>query len=337
MNLPEPKLNIASSPHLKCGLSVRQIMLQVLYALIPVCFFAVYAFGLSALLILMTAILSCLLTEKVFNYFSGQNLNSSDLSVIITGVLFGLTLPPALPLWMVCVGGFFSISLGKFIFGGLGFNPFNPALVGRAFLQAAFPSAMTQWSPAFAADRFSSLPTSSLTFPFFSPEYDQLSSATPLAALKFSGSNSSEMDLFLGLNHGSLGETCSILILCCGLYLIYRGLMNWRIPAGIFLVIILLTNILSFTSEELQPSVFFMMFSGGLMLGAMFMATDPVASPITHWGCFVYGCIIGLLIFIIRIWGGMPEGVMYAILLANAISPHIDKLFQPVPFGRKNA
>jgi electron transport complex protein RnfD len=194
---------------------------------------------------------------------------------------------------------------------------------------------MTTWLPPFAADRFASLPSSTVTVPFMQPEYDVVSSATPLAALKFNGESTATMDLLLGLTGGSAGETSSLLILVGGLYLISRNMMNWRIPAGIFAAVIVFSGGLHLINAETYPSPVFMLFSGGLMLGAMFMATDMVASPVTAAGCFVYGILIGFLVVVIRIWGGMPEGVMYAILLSNAVSPHIDRLIQPRIFGSR--
>jgi electron transport complex protein RnfD len=328
-------LQIHSSPHIRSGASVDLIMRNVVYALIPVVLFSVYAFGLAALFTLVVAVLSCLITEHLLCKWSRQPTTVNDWSVVITGSIYGLTLPPDLPLWMTVAGGVIAVSLGKFIFGGLGYNPFNPALVGRAFLQAAFPTAMTSWTAPFNAGRFTSLPSSASAFPLTSPHYDSLSSATPLAAMKFNQQPTDSMDLLLGLTSGSLGETCTVLILLGGLYLIARNMMNWRIPAGIFMTVIILSALFHFVNPERYPGVLFMLFSGGLMLGAMFMATDMVASPITNLGCFIYGILIGTLIVVIRLWGGMPEGVMYAILFANAVSPHIDRYIQPVPFGQR--
>jgi len=331
-------LHIESSPHIHAGGgNVETIMRNVVYALIPTALFAVVAFGLSALLVIVVAILSCVITERVLCFLSKQNNTVNDWSIIITGLIYGLTLPPGLALWMVFVGAVFAVAIGKFIFGGLGYNPFNPALVGRAFLQAAFPSSMTNWSPAFSDDRFTSLPSSILTLPLASPVYDQLSSATPLAAHKFDNIDTAPMDLLLGLSSGSTGETCAILILAGGLYLIARNMMNWRIPVGILLTVFVLSSLFHGLEPDKYPGAWFMLFSGGLMLGAMFMATDPVASPITHLGCLLYGILIGLLIVLIRLWGGLPEGVMYAILFANAVSPHIDRWIQPTAFGTGNS
>ena len=335
-----PKLNktlqIHSTPHLSSGASVDSIMRNVVYAILPVAGFSIYAFGLAALLTLAGAVLSCMLTEHWLCRWSGRATTVRDWSVVITGIIYGLTLPPGLPLWMTVAGGVLAVSVGKFIFGGLGYNPFNPALVGRAFLQAAFPTAMTSWLAPFNAARFTSLPASTLAVPLATPTYDTVSSATPLAAMKFSHQPTNAMDLLLGTTSGSLGETCSVLILLGGLYLIARNMMNWRIPAGIFIAVILLSSLLHFAHPERYPGAMFMVFSGGLMFGAMFMATDLVASPITNIGCFIYGVFIGVLVVIIRLWGGMPEGVMYAILFANALSPHIDRYIQPVPFGNRS-
>ena len=331
-------VQIGSSPHIRSGASVDKIMHHVLLALAPVAAFAVFAFGWAGLLTLLVATLSCVLTEHIFCKLNKKASTITDGSAAITGLIFGLTLPPGLPLWMVVVGSVVAMLMGKIAFGGLGSNPFNPALVGRVFLQAAFPAAMTTWMPAFSDDRFTSLPSSLLTLPFMSAEYDGISAATPLALMKFEGQSTDSIDLFLGLTAGSAGESCALLILLGGLYLIAKNMMNWRIPAGIFAAVIVLSGIFYTIDASSYPSPVFMLFSGGLMLGAMFMATDMVASPITHWGCFLYGLLIGTLVVVLRLWGGMPEGVMYAILLANAFSPHIDRLIQPKPFGagRKN-
>jgi len=341
MDEQERTLDIGSSPHLLSGASVDAIMRQVIYALLPVMAFAIYSYGLAAIAILTTAIVSCVLTEHILCRINRLPSTAHDGSALITGILYGLILPPALPLWMVAAGGVICIALGKFLFGGLGGNGFNPALVGRAFLQAAFPASMTTWLPAFSTQRFHELPASLLTAPFMTPNYafistDSVSSATPLSAFKFDGALTDNLHLFLGLTQGSLGETSSLVIILCGIYLIVRRMMNWRIPAGIFLAVILLSALFHHLDATHYAGPLFMLFSGGLMLGAMFMATDPVASPITNSGCFIYGALIGALVVIIRNWGGLPEGVMYAILFCNALSPHIDRLLQPRVFGSRS-
>lgn len=308
-------------------------MQNVVWALLPVAFFAVYAFGMNVLLLLSVSVMSCVLTEHLLCKWSKKESTISDWSAVITGLLLGLTLPPAFPLWMAFFGGVIAIALGKYIFGGLGYNVFNPALVGRAVLQAAFPVAITSWSPAFLTDRFGSIAGSTLTFPFMEPEFDAMTGATPLAAFKFDQIATDTSDLALGLVSGSAGETCAALILLGGIYLIARNMMNWRIPVAVLGSVFVLSGILYLVDSQVYPSPLFMLFSGGLMLGAVFMATDMVASPITPLGVVIYGILIGLLVVVIRIWGGLPEGVMYAILLANAISPHIDKMIQPRVYG----
>ncbi|MDJ0653716.1 MAG: RnfABCDGE type electron transport complex subunit D [Xanthomonadales bacterium] len=328
-------LQIASSPHVSSGASVDHIMYHVVLALLPVVGFAVYAFGLAAALVIFTATASCVATEHFLNRLNRRETPVSDWSVTITGILYGLTLPPALPLWMVVIGGVFGVGIGKYLFGGLAYNAFNPALVGRAFLQAAFPQAMTHWSEAFSPGRFTDLPSSTLTIPMAEPVYDAVTSATPLAVMKFQNATTGVPELAFGLTSGSVGETCAALILAGGAYLALRNMLNWRIPVSILATVAGLSFLMNLIAPGEYASPVFMLFSGGLMLGAVFMATDMVASPITNAGCWLYGLLIGALVVVIRYWGGMPEGVMYAILLANAVSPHIDRLIQPTVFGTR--
>ena len=337
MSTLDKHLEIGSSPHVTSGASVDVIMRNVFLALLPVCVFAVYAFGIAALLVLVTATATCVLTEHVICRFTGKSSTISDWSVAITGLLYGLTLPPGLPLWMVAVGGIFAVAVGKALFGGLGCNAFNPALVGRAFLQAAFPQSMTHWSLPFADGRFSDVPTSVLTFPFAEPVYDAVTAATPLARMKFENVQAENPDLLWGLTSGSVGETGFILIFLGGAYLAARNMLNWRIPISIMLTAAAISWIFMQIDPVAYPRPAFTLFAGGLALGAVFMATDMVASPITNAGCWLYGFLIGVLVVVIRFWGGMPEGVMYAILLANAFSPHIDNLIRPRVFGTGKA
>ena len=326
-------LDIRSSPHILSGNSVDSIMFNVVLALLPVTAFAVYAFGLTALATLAVAVFACVLTEHLVCRAAGRPTSVGDWSAVITGLLYGLTLPPGLPLWMVAVGGIVAIALGKALFGGLGYNAFNPALVGRAVLQAAFPVAMTTWSAALLPGRFAELPSSVLAWPFAAPVYDGLSGATPLAAWKFDRELTETADLLLGYTSGSTGETCALLILLGGVWLVLRRMMNWRIPVAILVTVAAFSGILNLTDPSKYAGPLFMLLSGGLMIGAVFMATDMVGSPMTNVGCIVHGVVIGVLVVVIRVWGGMPEGVMYAILLANALVPHIDGLFQPRVYG----
>jgi electron transport complex protein RnfD len=325
-------------------------MLNVVYALVPVCLFAVFAFGLSAVALLATAVASCLVTEHVVCRMSKRATTLNDYSALVTGVLLGLTLPPGFPLWMTALGGFVSIALGKALFGGLGYNVFNPALVGRAFLQAAFPAAITTWTPPFVAARFSSFIPSTLAWPFLRPDditqyvaeagIDGWTGATPLMLMKFNfGSEAFESlttrQLSLGFISGSLGETCAVLIILGGIYLIARNMTDWRIPVGVLGGAFALSSIFYLVDSSHYPTPVFMLFSGGLMLGAVFMATDMVTSPTTPYGIWIYSVLIGLFTVIIRLEGGLPEGVMYAILLGNALTPIINALTQPRIYGAK--
>lgn len=331
--MEQKTLHISTSPHLLKGVSTDSIMFNVVLAMLPTVVFAIYSFGLNAALVILTAVASCVLTEHVLCRLSGKKSTVSDWSAVITGILLGLTLPPIFPLWMTFLGGVIAIGMGKFIFGGLGYNVFNPALLGRAVLQAAFPVAITTWYEAFRPDRFSHVSSSVLTFPFIEPVVDGFSGATPLSALKFDGVTTDTTDLAMGYVSGSIGETSAVLILIGGIYLVVRNFMNWRIPVAILVTVFVLSGGLYQWDPQAYPSPLFMLFSGGLMLGAVFMATDMVASPITSWGVVLYGVVIGTMVVVIRIWGGLPEGVMYAILLGNAISPHIDRLIKYQVYG----
>lgn len=336
-------IEIRTSPHLRPAPGVEVIMRNVVYALSPIALFAVYQFGISALALIITVVLSCLLTEQLFNRISGKPTTLNDYSAVITGLLLALTLPPGFPLWMGAVAGFIAIGLGKSLFGGLGFNIFNPALVGRAFVQAAFPVAITTWTPGYTAGRFQEFIPSTLTLPFMEPEpvtewvksvaVDSFTGATPLALQKFEGVATSTVDLFTGMTAGSAGETSALLILACGSYLAIRRMMDWRIPAAILLSAAITAGLFNFIGGDKYPEPLFVLFSGGLMLGALFMATDMVGSPVTPLGIWIFGMVIGVVTVIIRLFGGLTEGVMYAILLANALSPLIESFTQPRVYG----
>ncbi|HZD04225.1 MAG TPA: RnfABCDGE type electron transport complex subunit D, partial [Longimicrobiales bacterium] len=258
-----------------------------------------------------------------------------DGSAVITGLLLGLTLPPGLPLWMAFVGGAFAIGFGKLIFGGLGQNVFNPALLGRAFLQAAFPEALTTWSAVGGS--WWQLRGDNFALPLMIPRVDAVTGATPLGLMKFDGQGTPVTDLFMGHVSGSLGETSALLILLGGAWLAYKNYLNWRIPVSVFLVVGALSSVLHAFDPARFPGAPFMLFSGGLMLGAVFMATDMVTSPVSNRGAWLFGAGIGSLVVVIRIWGGLPEGVMYSILLMNALVPFIDRATQPRVFGTGRA
>lgn len=343
MSVEFPTVDLKTSPHIHSAVTVDAIMLNVVYALIPIAAFAWFQFGLSVLCLIFTCVAACVITEHLTCLFSGKETSVRDYSAVITGLLLALTLPPGFPLWMAAVGGIVSIALGKALFGGIGFNVFNPALVGRAFLQAAFPVAITTWTPAHAAHRLTEFIPSSLAVPLMSPAstrewaqqvaVDAFSGATPLALQKFDHELTELPKLIMGLTAGSAGETSAILIIICGAYLVFRKMMDWRIPAAMLLGAFVTGGLFWLTDSELYPDPFFILFSGGLMLGAVFMASDMVASPVTPVGVWIYGALMGFITVIIRLKGGLPEGVMYAILLGNAVSPIIEALTQPRIYG----
>ncbi len=318
-------------------------MRNVVYALMPVAGFAVWQFGISALALILTCTVVAMLTERLFSQLAGKGNTLGDWSVVITGILLALTLPPGFPLWMAGVAAFVGVALGKSLFGGLGFNVMNPALVGRAFVQAAFPVAITTWTPAFLPGRFNEFIPSTLAVPFMKPEpvqpwiagldIDGFTGATPLALHKFQQITTSTPDLLFGNVIGSTGEASAALILLGGLYLALRRMLDWRIPLGVFLGAAAVALPLWWLDSTAYPSPVFVWLSGGLMLGAWFMASDMVASPVTSLGAFIYGALIGVLTVVIRLFGGLPEGVMYAILLANAASPLIASWTQPRVYG----
>jgi len=336
-------IEVSTSPHLHSGQSVDVIMRNVIYALLPVCAYSFWLFGLSALLLIMTTTAACIATEHIICRISNKPTSVGDFSVAITGVLLGLILPPGFPLWMAVVGSFIAVAPGKMLFGGLGFNAFNPALVGRAFLQAAFPVAITSYTPALALHRFAELIPSTLAVPLMkSPSLvdwiarvrvDAFSGATPLMLQKFEHVATDPWSLLWGVRAGSAGESSAILILLGGAYLVARKMMDWRIPVAMLGGAFVFASLFHLARPDLYPGPWFVIFSGGLVLGAVFMATDPVASPVTPLGMWIYGILMGLITVLIRFLGGLAEGVMYAILLGNALSPLIDKMTQPRPYG----
>ncbi len=297
-------LLVESSPHIKDEDSVKKIMWTVNLALVPAVVFAIFHFGFRTIGIVSVSILGAVLTEYIFLYFREQENSLLDGSAVLTGLLLALTLPPGFPLWGVFLGSFVAIALGKQVFGGLGHNPFNPALVGRAFLLAAYPVLMTTW------------------------EIEGMTSATPLNLMKMEGIATDYWQLFMGNIGGSLGETSSAALLLGAAILIYKGYLNWRIPCGMIGTVLLTTAV--FGSDPL-----FHLFSGSLILGAFFMATDMVTSPVTKKGRWIFGTGAGLIVVIIRLWGGYPEGVMYGILLMNTTVPLLDRYTRPRVLGEE--
>jgi electron transport complex protein RnfD len=289
-------------------------MWVVALALVPPLAAGVIYFGPIQLLIVAVAIIFANATEAGVLTLRKKQVNLLDGSATVTGLLLALTLPPNIPLFAVAIGAVVAVGLGKQIFGGLGYNIFNPALVGRAFLQAAFPVAMTTWTrPNLAVDG--------------------ITSATPLAYRFLEGGDTPLIGLFLGNIGGSLGETSALALLIGGLFLVIIGIVNWRIPFAVLTGVALFGGIFWLIDPVEYPSPLFHLLSGGLLLGAFFMATDWVSSPVTNKGMLIFGAGIALIIVFIRLFGGLPEGVMYSILLMNAFVPMIDRYVRPKVFG----
>ena len=338
-------IEVRTSPHLHGPLSVSKIMRNVVYALLPIAAFAIWHFGVSVAALLVVTTGCCVLAEHGACRISGTDSSVNDYSAAITGLLLGLTLPPGFPLWMAAVGSLIAILPGKVLFGGLGSNVFNPALVGRAFLQAAFPVAITAYTPGLGANRFWEFIPTTWTVPLMKPvpladwisrvRLDAFTGATPLVLQKFDHTYTDPWPMFWGQRAGSSGEIPGFLILLCGAYLVARRMMDWRITAAMLGGALGAGGLFHLVNPTLFPDPLFVLCTGGLLLGATFMATDPVASPVTPRGMWIYGVLMGVLTVLIRNLGGLAEGVMYAILLGNALSPLIDRTTRPRPYGAR--
>ncbi len=306
--------DLTTSPHLHSGWSTSKVMWFVNIALTPSVAAALVFFGLDQILIMLTAVIFAVGTEALIQYVRKKEITWFDGSAALSGLLLALTLPPNFSLSATAIGSVVAIGIGKQVFGGIGYNIFNPALVGRAFLQAAFPVQITTWTkPHFAVDT--------------------VSSATPLAAFKFDKLITETSSLAIGNVGGSLGETSAIAVLVGGLFLIIVGIVNWRIPVSMIIGMFLFSGIFWLIDPQQYPSPIFQIFAGSFLFGAMFMATDWVTSPITNKGMWVFGLGISLVLVVIRIFGGLPEGVMYSILIMNAFVPMINRFTKPRTFG----
>ncbi|MBD3334911.1 MAG: RnfABCDGE type electron transport complex subunit D [Candidatus Eisenbacteria bacterium] len=331
----EPPLLLHTSPFLKRQISTPQLMRDVLLALAPVMLAAIWFFGIAALLVVAAAVAGSVVTEWGLGPQRPRSAALKDGSAILTGVLLGLVLPPGIPLWMAFVGGVAGVGLGKLIWGGLGQNLFNPALVGRAFLQAAFPTTLTTWTAPEGPSKILGIRGASLAAPFLQSDVDVVSTATPLSLMKFQGEITDWTRLLIGNTAGSLGETSAGLIILAGIWLAARRTFDWRIPVSILGSVAVLSTVLFVIAPDTYPGPWFMLLSGGLLFGAIYMATDPVTSPISARSTWIFGAGIGTLVVLIRLFGGLPEGVMYAILLMNAAAPLLERSLQPRAFGRE--
>lgn len=319
---------ISPSPHVHGGDSIEKNMYGVLIALVPTFIFSIVFFGLGAILVTLTSVVACLVFEYVIQkYLMKQRPTIWDGSAIITGVLLAFNLPSSLPWWIVVIGALVAIGIGKMSFGGLGNNIFNPALVGRVFLLISFPVQMTTWP----------VPNGFATA-------DAVTGATPLALVKeavkngqavgdaLSSAGFSTGNLILGNIGGSLGEVAAIGLLLGFAYMLIRKIISWHIPVAIFATVIVFSGILNLADPAQFAGPVFHLFTGGLMLGAIFMATDYVTSPMTHKGMLIYGVGIGLLTVIIRVFGAYPEGMSFAILIMNGFTPLINRYCKPRRF-----
>ncbi|MDD5259459.1 MAG: RnfABCDGE type electron transport complex subunit D [bacterium] len=298
---------VSTSPHLKNTETISKVMRDVLIALAPAAIAAVYFFGLPALWLMLVSIASAIAAEFISEKIMKRDVTISDGSAAITGLLLAMVCPPGIPLWIIAIGAAVSIVLVKQVFGGLGYNPFNPALAGRAILMASWPVAMTTWIMPF----------------------DAITTATPLAIAKFNLPQSlpSYWNMFIGNRAGSLGETSAAALLLGAVYLLYKKQISWHIPVSFIASVGLLSGIMG-------KDPLFNILAGGLLLGAFFMATDMVTSPMTGKGKIIFGGGCGILTVLIRYKGGFPEGVCYSILIFNMLTPLIDKYTMPQKFGK---
>jgi len=314
-------LIISPSPHVHSGDTVSSKMYGVFIALIPAFIASLYFFGIGALIISVTAVLSCVVFEYLIQRFILRgSITIMDGSAALTGILLAFNLPSNLPVWQVIAGAFVAIGVAKMSFGGLGNNPFNPALIARVFLLISFPAQMTSWP---------------LPIPW-NPDYlDAVTAATPLAILKGQFSEvPNTLNLFLGNVGGSLGEVSALAILIGLAYLLIRKIITWHIPVSILATVAIFTGILHFANPDAYIGTpQFHLLTGGIMLGAVFMATDYVTSPMTPRGMLIYGVGIGIITVVIRVFGFYPEGVSFAILIMNAFTPLINKFIKPKRFG----
>ncbi|MBF0213211.1 MAG: RnfABCDGE type electron transport complex subunit D [Magnetococcales bacterium] len=342
-----------SSPHVHGGLSIPVIMKTVIWALLPAAAMGVMVFGWSALFVMIITTLACVVTERLFNAVRHRASTLGDQSAALTGLLLAMPLPPNTPWWICVIGGGFAILMGKQLYGGLGYNMFNPALIARVFLLVSFPVQMTSWpAPApLLSDKALSFAEGLATIisaPFNTPELlDALASATPLGQYRMEVSlghtvrealgGSYGFDLFSaagGMIKGSLGETSAILLLAGGIYLLRKRIITWHIPISMLAGTLLPAIIFWYTDPTKYPDPLFHLFTGGLIIGAFFMATDMVTSPVTPVGQIIFGLGCGLLTYLIRTWGGYPEGVSFAIVIMNAAVPLIDQYSRPVIYGK---
>jgi electron transport complex protein RnfD len=330
-------ITVSFAPHISKRLSTRRIMLEVALGLVPAVAAAGLYFRIHALLIVGVCVAWCAATEWVCNTIRKKPNSLGDFSAVVTGIILALSVPPNLPLWAAAIGASVSIVIGKMVFGGLGANVFNPAMVGRAFLTASFGILMTTWTVPATID--GGMPTISQD-----DAVDVRTQATPLAwskvaiKQKLDAGTFSERQMLstvTGEVGGCLGETSTIAILFGGLFLVWRKTINFHIPAAVLLSAFVFGSVAYLIDPDAYVQPFFHLTSGALLFGAFFIATDPVTAPLTRRGMWLFGIGVGTITMVIRVLGEYPEGMMYAVLLMNAVTPLIDRLCKRVPLGGK--
>ncbi len=312
-----PFLNVAPSPHLSdAAFTTQRMMTDVLIGLTPLVAMSVFMFRWLAVQQIAICVVACLASEAVFVTMRGKRLTLHDCSAAVTGLILALSLPATAPWYVGCLASVIAMGIGKIIFGGIGMNIFNPAMVGRAFVMIAFASLM-------GAGAYEN-PASTI---------DAISQATPLNALKGSGIVTSIFDLFFGFTNGSLGETSALAAIIGGTFLCIRRTASWQIPVGVIASVVLFAGLSDLSAGAGGQLLLHHLFGGALLFGAFFIATDPVSSPLTPRGKFIFGAGVGAFVMIIRLFSGYPEGVMFAILLMNAVTPLINRWTIPRPMG----
>ncbi|RDY59475.1 RnfABCDGE type electron transport complex subunit D [Flagellimonas nanhaiensis] len=323
---------VSASPHVHSDRTSQKLMYDVVIALIPAFLVSLYVFGINAMIATAAAVISCLLFEYLIQkYLMKTEVTIGDGSALITGILLAFNLPAGIPIWMIVMGSLVAIGVAKLSFGGLGFNIFNPALVGRVFLLISFPVQMTLWPTAVENN---------------TTVVDAVTGATTLGLIKegvqfgetmteISAQLPSNMDMLLGITGGSLGEMSALALILGGLFLIIRKVITWHIPVTLLVTMAVLTGIFWWIDPEHYASPLIHLLSGGAILGAFFMATDLVTSPVTKKGMVVFAIGIGILTVVIRLFGSYPEGISFAILIMNAFVPLINTYFKPRRFGSK--
>lgn len=320
--MEEKLLNVSSSPHVRDHSSTKSIMRDVVIALLPAALVGIYNFRLSAVLVILTTCVTCMLSEYIWQKCMKQPVTTGDFSALLTGLLLALNLPATIPLWMCMVGGVFAIIVAKQMFGGLGQNFMNPALAGRCFMMLSFSSAMTSFTVKKGAAYM------------YGVAVDATSSATPLAQVKEGGLPDLKA-MFLGTTTGTIGETSVAALLIGAIYLLAKRIIDWKIPVVYILTFSVFDIVYQMAAGNAAYPLVYELCGGGLILGAFFMATDYVTSPITAKGKVIYGILLGLLTGLFRFFGESAEGVSFAIIIANVCVPLIERWTVPKPFGKE--